>query len=611
MVKSALLPSTDDKDVFGGFVGTTVLKRIIAASLVLGLAILFNPRLVHYGYCGTDSTLFKEAGISVLHADSTPTIPPASLVSGMSASGGGPSFLSEKATSRFLALTNEGDNAFGAAGKIETDMDEELVAESPEDMYQEEEDIPLPVDLNKRVEYAIKYFQTRARPHFTKWYRRFGRYDRLMRKILRAEGVPGDFVYLAMIESGFSPRAVSRAGAVGIWQFMYWTGKKYGLDINWWDDERRDFERSTRAAARYLKSLYDMFGSWHLAAAAYNVGEGKIDRAIRRYRTNDYWKLVKYRYLPRETKNYVPKMLAALTVVKDPESYGFDNLEMDEPLNFDTVEIPGAIDLRTLGDIIGVDYEEVTFLNPGIRRGVVPPNFSSYTIRLPEGSKKYVEENREEISRRGKVKFVLHRIKSKDNIGRIAKKYSADVLRIKEVNGLRSNLIGGRKRLIIPIVGETENDFAASLKPADPKSLKYVVSHLERSARYYYVYRQGNRKIYLVKRGDSLYKISRRFGIPIATLKRLNGLEGNVIRPGQKLTIRVYGKPAVNGQDKGRNLYTYAVKSGKKVYTVKSGNSLYSIARAFGISIEELKKMNGLKSEVIRPGMKLVVGYTG
>ncbi|NIO16846.1 MAG: LysM peptidoglycan-binding domain-containing protein [Deltaproteobacteria bacterium] len=591
--------------------GATFAKRIIAASLALGLAILLNPRWAHSSYCGMGSFLFKEAGISVEHAFSTPASPPESFVSGIAASRGGPAFRGEKGACGFPALTREGDNAPGAEGKIESNMDEEIVAESPEDLYEEEEDIPLPVDLNKRVEYAIRYFQTRARPHFTEWYRRFGRYDMLMRKILRAEGVPGDFVYLAMIESGFSPRAVSRAGAIGIWQFMYWTGKKYGLDINWWDDERRDFERSTRAAARYLKSLYDMFGSWYLAAAAYNVGEGKIDRAIRRYRTNDYWKLVKYRYLPRETKNYVPKMLAALTVVKDPESYGFDNLEMDEPLEFDTVEVPGGIDLRTLADIIGVDYEEVTLLNPGIRRGVVPPNFSSYTIRLPGGSKKHVEENREEISRRGKVKLVLHRIKSKDNIGRIAKKYSADVFRIKEVNGLRSNLIGGRKRLIIPIVGETENEFAASLKPADQKSLKYVVSNLERSARYYYVYRQGNRKIYLVKRGDSLYEISRRFGVPIATLKRLNGLEGNVIRPGQKLTIRVYGKPAEIAQGKSRNLYTYAVKSGKKVYTVKSGNSLYSIARAFGISIAELKKMNGLKSEVIRPGMKLVVGYTG
>jgi membrane-bound lytic murein transglycosylase D len=569
-------------------VGAKFGKRILTALLILILPIFLHSPVAHSKSVGMGLSLFKEAGISVEHAESVPVLEVGDSVSGIGSSIGG-------------AESGE---------EIESNMDEEEVAEPPEDMY-EEEDIPLPVDLNKKVEYAIKYFQTRARPHFVEWHKRFGKYDKLMRKILRSEGVPGDFVYLAMIESGFSPRAVSRAGAVGIWQFMYWTGKKYELNINWWDDERRDFDHSTRAAARYLKNLYDMFGSWYLAAAAYNVGEGKIDRAIRRYRTNDYWKLVKYRYLPRETKNYVPKMLAALTIVKDPERYGFKDLELDEPLSFDTVELPGAIDLRTIAEIIGVDYEEVKSLNPGVRRGVIPPDLTSYTIRLPEGSGEYVDENKAEILSRGKVKFVLHRIRSKDNIHRIANKYSADVLRIKEVNGLRSNRIGGRKRLIIPIVGETKNTYAASLKPADPKSLKYVVSSLERSARYYYVYRQGNKKIYLVKRGDSLYKISRRFGVSVSTLKKLNGLRGNIIRPGQKLAIRVYGKPSKKAQRKSRNLYTYKVKSGKKIYTVRSGNSLYSIAGAFGISIKELKKMNGLKGEVIRPGMKLVVGYTG
>ncbi len=206
---------------------------------------------------------------------------------------------------------------------------------------------------------------------------------------------------------------------------------------------------------------------------------------------------------------------------------------------------------------------------------------------------------------------MLHRITSKDNINRITSKYASDVMRIKEVNGLRSNSIRGRKRLIIPIVGEPRNSYAASLKPVDDRKLGRVVASLERSARYYYVYKEGNRKIYLVKKGDSLYKISRRFGVSVSALKKLNGLRGNIIRAGQKIVIRVYGKPAKGAQKENRSSYTYRISGGKKIYTVRQGNSLYSIARAFGISIKNLKMMNGLQGEIIRPGMKLIVGYTG
>jgi membrane-bound lytic murein transglycosylase D len=285
-------------------------------------------------------------------------------------------------------------------------------------------------------------------------------------------------------------------------------------------------------------------------------------------------------------------MLAALSIVKDPELYGFTDLEMDYPLTFDVIDLPGGIDLRTLAEIIEADYEEIKALK--------------YPVRIPFGSKEKATEKMQEIERRARVKFVLHRITSKDNISRIARKYASDVMRIKEVNGLRSNSIRSRKRIIVPIVGESRNAYAASLKPVDDRTMS-----LERSARYYYVYKEGNKKIYLVKKGDSLYKISRRFGVSVSTLKRLNGLRGNMIRPGQKIAIRVYGKPAKGAQKTNRSSYTYRVSGGKKIYTVRQGNSLYSIARAFGISIKNLKKMNGLQGEIIRPGMKLIVGYTG
>lgn len=591
----------------GGSVGAHRMRRgYLAVLLFLAALLIVDYPSAHGHSIGKGFCYFKEAGISVQHARSLPVNQGIDTREGDIQSGCGGVFsdcgviLGPGVNAGSLAFT--GDSVL----QIESNMSEEVVAGTPLDL-DEEEDIPLPVDLNKRVEYAITHFRTGARAHFETWQTRSGKYEGLIRKILRSEGVPGDFVYLAMIESGFSTKAVSRAGAVGIWQFMYWTGKKYGLNINWWDDERRDFEHSTRAAARYLKDLYGMFGSWYLAAAAYNVGEGKIGRAIRRYRTKDYWKLVNYRYLPRETKNYVPKMLAALTIMKDPGNYGFEDNEVDEPLCFDVVDLPGGIDLRTVADIIGVDYDEIKRLNPGIRRGVSPPGFESYPVRVPPGMKERAENNVEVIQRKGEVTFLLHRVRSKDNIFGVAKKYSSDATRIREVNGLRGNRIGGRRRLIIPVLNKSENTSVASLEAASSGSLRKLVSSLERSARYYYVYREGNRKIYLVKRGDSLYKISRRFGVSISTLKRLNGLTGDIIRPGQKITVSTYGSA---GKKRG-SVYNYTIDGGKKVYRVEVGNTLYDIGNAFGISVDQIKKMNGIKGEIIRPGMKLIVGYTG
>jgi len=471
------------------------------------------------------------------------------------------------------------------------------------------EDIPLPVDLNRRVKYSIRYFQKPARKQFSIWLRRYGKYEKLIKKILIKEGVPGDFVYLAMIESGFSPNAVSRAGAVGIWQFMYWTGKKYGLRIDWWVDERRDFERATIAAARYLKDLYEMFGSWYLAAAAYNVGEGKIDRAIRRYRTNDYWKLVRYRYLPRETKNYVPKMLAALCIVKEPEKYGFDDIEFEKPLKFDTVPVPGSVYLKTVAKAIGVEYKEILELNPSLRRDMTPPEDDLWDLRVPAGKGEVLKELLPKVVAEGKVRFILHRIRRGDSVYRIARKYGADVSFIKKINGMSSNSIRGRRKLIVPVVGEGNRAAVKALKKSSERELAYVVKSLERSARYYYLYRRGNSLVYIVKKGDSLYKIARRFGTSVRRIKAINGLRNNLIRPGQRLVIRVFGKKRYRSY---RRIYRkYRVSDGKKIYTVRRGDTLYDISKTFGISIEKLKRINGLESELIHPGMKLVVGFAG
>lgn len=575
----------------------------VLLSLVFTVTFLPGNSMATEG--GGKSLVFREAGISITHPESM------SFLTGRAGSGG----------DDYLAILGAKEYGCVAVGsvdvytltrpedleeEIESNMKEEEVAEAPEDMY--EDDIVLPVDLNRRVEFAIRYIQKSARDRFEVWMRRSGKYDALMRNILKSESVPGDFTYLAMIESGFSTKAVSRAGAVGIWQFMYWTGKKYGLDINWWVDERMDFERSTRAAGEYLKELYDMFGSWYLAAAAYNVGEGKIDRAIRRFRTRDYWKLVSYRYLPRETKNYVPKMLAAITIVKEPEKYGITDVTPFKPISFDVVDLPGGIDLRKVSELVGVDFNMLEELNPAIRRGITPLYVETYPIRFPEGLNIRVLDKLADIIEEGQVKLVLHRVRGRDSIYRLSRKYKSDVKRIKQINGLRANSIRGRRWLMIPVIGEPNPYATAALKRVDSKMLERVVRGLERSARYYYVYRQGNRTVYLVKRGDSLYSISMRFHVPISRLKRMNGLNNNIIRPGQKLVIRVY-----NGRiaGKSRKVYSYKVQGGKKYYTIQEGDSLYEIAKRFKLSLKILKSMNAISSDILLPGKQLVVGFAG
>jgi membrane-bound lytic murein transglycosylase D len=214
-----------------------------------------------------------------------------------------------------------------------------------------------------------------------------------MRNLLRENGLPEDLVYMALIESGFNPYAYSRRKASGPWQFIYLTGKKYGLKLNYWIDERRDPEKSTIAAAKYLKDLYDLFECWYLAAAGYNAGEGKIMNAIKRYRTEDFWELTKYRYLKKETKDYVPQMIAAALIAKEPEIYGFTDIEYQDPLRYEKVNVPEVTDLRLIAKACEISLGELKDLNPELLRWCTPPNYSDYEIKIPFGKKELFLQN--------------------------------------------------------------------------------------------------------------------------------------------------------------------------------------------------------------------------
>jgi len=476
----------------------------------------------------------------------------------------------------------DGQLAGDVEGEPVVELDARFFVNAPEEFEKGEEGSY--AGLTHRIDKFIRYFQNKGRDRFEIWLSRSGKYSDMMRTILAKYGMPGDLVYLALIESGFSPLAYSVARAAGPWQFIARTGRRYGLRVDWWTDERRDYEKSTHAAASYLKDLYGMFDSWPLAAAAYNCGEGKILRAVSRYKTEDYAKLIRYRYLSRETKDYVPKMLAALTIAKDPEKYGFGDVLYEDPLEFDKVFVPGGTDLAALGDIIGVPLETLKELNPELRRFCTPPNLDAYEIRLPSGFASVAEERREDILKEAKVTFLLHKVHKKDTLVSLAKEYQSPVSILKEMNGLRSNSLRRTSRLIIPVIGLSGAESAPGTK-VSPDMLRMAHMRVDEG------YRRGQR--IRVRRGDTLWKIARRARVSINSLARANRMKTtSVLRVGA--VIRIPG--AVSSSGNGSR------------HVVRRGETLSSIARAHGVTVDQLARQNNMTPrEMLRSGRVLQI----
>ncbi len=318
----------------------------------------------------------------------------------------------------------------------------------------------IPVVINEKVKRFIQYFQTTIRHKFITWLARSEKYISLMKNLLRGYGLPEDLVYLALIESGFDPHAYSRSKAVGPWQFIFPTAKRYGLKVNWWVDERRDPEKSTIAAAKYLKDLYEMFACWYLAAAGYNAGEFKIIKAIKRYRTDNFWNLTKYRYLKRETKDYVPQMIAAALIAKDPVKYGFTDIPYQEPLQYEKVKVPELTSLTTVAKACETSLEEIKDLNPELRRDITPPHEEEYEIKIPLGKKELFRENFRNFQPLGKSQFKTHLVKKGETLRRIAKLYRVDLEPLLEINHLKRNSQLSRGRvLFIPILKKENQSF--------------------------------------------------------------------------------------------------------------------------------------------------------
>jgi membrane-bound lytic murein transglycosylase D len=414
----------------------------------------------------------------------------------------------------------DGDNPFLEAETYFQDQ-----APSQEEEVAREPAFDIPIIINGKVEQFIKYYQTRGRKVFTRWLARSRRYIPLMKMLLREKGLPEDLVYLALIESGYNPLAYSRRKAMGLWQFRYHTGKRYGLKVDWWIDERRDPVKSTIAAARYLKHLYDRFECWYLAAAGYNAGEGKILRAIKRYKTEDFWELTKYPYLKRETKNFIPKMIAAALVAKNPEDYGFSDISYEEPIRFETVKVRDATDLRVIAKASESTYKELKRLNPELRRWCTPPHYPDYELKLPYGKKEIFLRNFSKIPPSKRITFRRHVVRSGETLSHITLRYRTNIGAIMRMNHIRNlHSIRAGRSLIIPVRGSDKFE-------------RGKMAERLHQGRDLFDYK-GRAFIYTVREGDTLWDISRSAGIDVESLCRWNGIQNaSRIYPGDRLKI--------------------------------------------------------------------------
>jgi membrane-bound lytic murein transglycosylase D len=403
------------------------------------------------------------------------------------------------------------------AGDFELKLPEETLPES---------DIPL--TLNSKVEYFITYFQTSGRESFARWLSRSERYIPMMKQVLKKEKLPEDLVYLAMIESGFSPHAYSVASAVGPWQFMSGTGKRYALRIDQWIDERRDPLKSTVAAAMYLKELYGLFNKdWYLAAAGYNAGENKILRAIEMYNSKDFWQLSKGSYLKRETKEYVPKLLAAAIIAKDPAKYGFADVAYLTPIELDTVIIPSRTDLELVAKMCDVPYQTIRDLNPELRRWCTPPDYPRYELKIPRGKKAIFEaeyaKTTEGIRYTEKILYTRYRAAKKDTLASVAIRFGTTPQVIAELNHLGETAKVKGKLLTVPV---KEAALESRITEGASSGSKTVQSGKEFN------------KYYTVKKGDTLASLAERFNVTAAILSAWNNLKGKVaLKPGKRIIV--------------------------------------------------------------------------
>jgi membrane-bound lytic murein transglycosylase D len=465
----------------------------------------------------------------------------------------------------------------------------------------------LPLMMNDQVAGYIKYFSGYGSGLFDRAYARSGRYHDMMVAELKKEGLPQDLIYLAQAESGFLPHAVSRVGARGIWQFMADRGRGYGLHHSLYVDDRQDPEKSTRAAAHHLKDLYNQFGDWYLAMAAYNSGPGTVQAAVKRTGYADFWELYRRNVLPKETRNYVPIILAVTIMAKNPSQYGLDAVAMQHPDNYDTVTIDYPVDLRLVAECIHSTASDLQDLNPSLLR-ISTPRDGRFELHLPAGTKDTYETAIASIPPDMRLWWRYHTVEPGDTVAALARSYHTTAKQIEEANHLEGTELERDAHLVIPV--------APGKHPAD------TATYARRITRY------------KVHRGDTVESVAENFGISPQQLRRWNGLRGSSLAGRRVLALHLPVSPSAH---EGEVAATHPARKpapaapGSKTETaaskppatksseierledaavvhhkVKSGETLYSIATFYKTSVAALRRDNRNVS-ILRPGMILTV----
>jgi len=503
-------------------------------------------------------------------------------------------------------------------GDVDIDnLDLEQTSETP-NIPQDQ--LPLPIKptinmtANRVVERAINDYLQNRRTLLRIWTERSYTWFPMIEQIFAEEGVPDELKYLALGESGLRPTVRSSAGAVGMWQFMYGTARSAGLTINTWVDERRDPEKATRAAAKHFKELYESYNrNWELALAGYNCSYRCITRAARRAgkpieEKPTYWEI--YPFLPRETRGFVPKFVAAALIVSNPEMYGIKAENLGQEFVYDIVEVNGLLSLDAAAMLAGTDVATIRNLNPSLIKASLPDQTEPYALRIPLGTYDRFVSAFNNLPAEDKVSPSEYVIASGDTLDRIARRFETSVDELKAVNGIKGHLIYPGQKLMIPGTGVSTNFSIASTEAVSVSYGDHQFKPIELREEFQLVELNGSTEakplmavtlspeveddmvvptIYKVRRGDTLGAIAERFDVSVRNVQQWNNIRGTTIYINQELTIHSGDVKPVT------------------TYTVKRGDNLSIIARRFGVSIENIKRWNNLQSNMIFPGQDLSI----